>query len=408
LTLSKSILFALALAILAVLITTEQGSAPEANAGASSTDNDGDGLPNSWETGNGPGGLNISAPPYNADPNHKDIYLEIDYMQSGDRLSCSSLQQIVDMFAQAPVANPAGGNGINIHIDADRDCGPIGDFQFGGAKQTSFALALVGNCSSESMFGTAFDSGNFARMPPAKKKVFHHALFAINISSHPQCDDLLGIARNVPGRQFIIGIEPHNIFGDDGGTPADIVREILGTTVHEFGHNLGLFHGGKVTDQNPNKPNHLSVMSYLYAGGLVEHSTGNRIMDYQPLMLPALNETSLNEQLGLNRLWAAPYRAAFFCPPPIGPHFDFGPANFNVNWNCHNGSGQLSVNANIDGSSDTFHASTPNEWARLKYNGSAFGGGVIGQPRVTGRRVQVETPHPVDPTTEFTPDDRPH
>jgi hypothetical protein len=95
------------------------------------------------------------------------------------------------------------------------------------------------------------------------------------------------------------------------------------TTLHEIGHNLGLWHGGQQalfgnkaqktsTYVEPNcKPNYLSSMSYLFqVHGLFDES-GNIHLDYSGTPHGAVNEASLAEGALLP---AAKYRAAWFAP----------------------------------------------------------------------------------------------
>lgn len=50
-----------------------------------------------------------------ADPLRKNIYIEVDYMES-HRLPDKKKQQIIQMFASSPVENPDGSTGIDLHI----------------------------------------------------------------------------------------------------------------------------------------------------------------------------------------------------------------------------------------------------------------------------------------------------
>src|SRR5262249_5273465 len=87
-----------------------------------------------------------------------------------------------------------------------------------------------------------------------------------------------------------------------------------GAFMHELGHNLGLTHGGVPFGEAGEryKPNYLSVMGYSYnltgigsaaAPGpfdttTVDPSISSRV-DYSGRALPALNETDLDETLGI-------------------------------------------------------------------------------------------------------------
>ena len=91
-------------------------------------DSDGDGLVDSWET-SGHDGLNLAS--MGADPQRKDLFLEIDclaadanndndYTDSVDHNHCPTQQAVrtvVQAFANAPVPNPDGTSGIQLHVD---------------------------------------------------------------------------------------------------------------------------------------------------------------------------------------------------------------------------------------------------------------------------------------------------
>jgi hypothetical protein len=53
-----------------------------------------------------------------ADPLHRDVFLEVDYMR-GHRPDEAMLATVTERFANAPVANPDGESGIDLHIRID-------------------------------------------------------------------------------------------------------------------------------------------------------------------------------------------------------------------------------------------------------------------------------------------------
>ena len=80
-------------------------------------DNDCDGLANSWETAqfyDGPDSDPKGVILLGANPNHKDLFVEIDVVP-GMTLSSTAIQHVKDAFAQAYVWNPAGELGIKLH-----------------------------------------------------------------------------------------------------------------------------------------------------------------------------------------------------------------------------------------------------------------------------------------------------
>ena len=103
-------------------------------------DSDGDGLLDIWESSaatildpNGDPLPNLRA--MGASPNHKDLFVQIDYMQTTSTLTYgsgaaakdkpahshlptpTSLKMVAEAFRDAPVSNPDSVNGINVHFD---------------------------------------------------------------------------------------------------------------------------------------------------------------------------------------------------------------------------------------------------------------------------------------------------
>lgn len=90
-------------------------------------DDDGDALCDNWETNGidmtGDGVSDFRLP--GADQHHKDLYIELDYLDAGGhshRPTDAALAAVVSAFANAPVVNPDGSSGIRLHLsmgDAD-------------------------------------------------------------------------------------------------------------------------------------------------------------------------------------------------------------------------------------------------------------------------------------------------
>jgi uncharacterized repeat protein (TIGR01451 family) len=296
------------------------------------SDADGDGLWDDWEQSgidtNGDGAIDLDLPALGADPNRKDMFIEIDYMDcnvaggdcvAGDTHShepkAAALQAVVDAFANAPVSNPDGSTGITLHIDVD-DAIPhqenlsINDLCYSGAGIASFDDVKA-------------DPAYFGPTNP-RRFAYRYALFV-----HRQASDTTASGcGELPGNDFIvslgdwhticIGPGPNDVLdtvvlsdddlsigdyimtgpdltcdtarqGDDdqfvpqGSDPNDdldndgledrmvgTVQVQAGTLMHEFGHTLQLCHGGLLdppgyTQCNANrKPNYISIMSYAF------------------------------------------------------------------------------------------------------------------------------------------------
>ena len=83
-------------------------------------DDDGDGLFNTWEEN----GVDINGDRIidlvlnNANPWHKDLYIELDFMED-HRPNQLALSHVLGNFSNAPLPNLDGVPGINLHIDVD-------------------------------------------------------------------------------------------------------------------------------------------------------------------------------------------------------------------------------------------------------------------------------------------------
>ena len=86
-----------------------------------SPDTDGDGLSDSVETNgydaDGDGRPEVDYKKMGANPYHKDVFVEMDYMP-GELASEEELDRIVQSFADLNVTNPDGRAGVNLHLDA--------------------------------------------------------------------------------------------------------------------------------------------------------------------------------------------------------------------------------------------------------------------------------------------------
>ena len=166
--------------------------------------------------------------------------------------------------------------------------------------------------------------------------------------------------------------------------------------MHELGHNLGLRHGGG--DDESYKPNFLSVMNYSFqnSGLFINGKEGN--LDYSRFLIPSLDETLLNEAVGLNGGTAsAGYGTRYFCPAPGGGWTSRWVTNANgsIDWNCSgNAVGNAAVDVNKSGVQSRYTGSE--EWSALNYKG----GGNIGLPAQWIARLLTDSPPLLEITHE--------
>jgi hypothetical protein len=269
-------------------------------------DSDGDGLLDNWETdgvdsdGDGTIDLDLSS-----DPNHKDLFLELDYMSAGGHNHAPAsgvLGAMVSAFASAPVSNPDGSTGITLHAFVDESIPEVPTVNFGPTFDTIKRGDPANPC--DGAFGRAGDRARSEcqNILGAWARVFRYGIFGHN---HDNPVGSSGVGE-LPGNDFMVTL--------GGWSAADIsraggqVNAEAGTLMHEFGHTLGLGHGGSANDNVNCKPNYLSVMNYALQFPAADLT---RPLDYSRNALLALDENNLSESLGVG---GAPGRNAIFGP----------------------------------------------------------------------------------------------
>jgi len=277
-------------------------------------DDDGDGLCDNWEstpfadrapltskairTGLDPPpeGAPISLIRMGARREHKDVFVEIDYMSGAGhsgthRPKTDALSMIREMYADAPVPNPDGTTGIDMHVLVDDNVtehqfiqAPVGT---SGNDNVSFGRLRRGNLleACDGNFGTEADRNaeNCQDRLDIRRKTSHYGMF---IHSQSGRGTTSGLAW---GNNFVVSL---------GGWTNNVGSDVeqAGTFAHEFGHQMGLAHGGD-TPLN-DKPNYVSVMNYAYQTRASTWPSGTPI-NYSTGDLPSLDETALNETRGV-------------------------------------------------------------------------------------------------------------
>ena len=164
-------------------------------------DTDGDGLANTWETNgidiNNDTTIDLRLPGANA--NHKNIYIETDYMGL-HRPWISGLENTKTSFRNAPVPNPDGVTGIILAYDLnDENEGQ------GIPHQDLITLNYLQDRIKPEWFGTEEQRNdpNAANILAAKRHAFHYALFAHMQTVAPPNDGSAGIG-DLPGMNFLM------------------------------------------------------------------------------------------------------------------------------------------------------------------------------------------------------------
>ncbi|MGH6691656.1 MAG: hypothetical protein ACREF4_13370, partial [Gammaproteobacteria bacterium] len=308
----------------------------------SNTDTDGDGLLDCWENalprpcidfnGDGTCDLELCADSDGdgaigagecADPNRKDVFVEVDWLESHMPLR-TAITRVINRFAIAPVD---GNQGIRLHVQLDeavKDAGGTviphnsgnafgnalitfepytgpgpaipgtgGVWDFDDLKARHFGLACeragAGNCT--------LGLSN-AHTLNAKRQAFRYAIFGHLLQvANTTLDPLTSGGAEVHGNDMVVTL--------GGGVPilghpSGDEDQQAGTFKHELGHLLSFRHGGNEFFNC--KPNYLSVMSHIrqFAGAPIPTLQWQATaLSYSPQELALLDETNLNENIGI-------------------------------------------------------------------------------------------------------------
>ena len=223
-------------------------------------DSDRDGIPDSAKLPGGTyAGLDLYA--MGARRGRRDIFLEVDYMAGSDEATTprrEALQKLELAFAA---------KGIAMHIDAGNLYAKQFDpaaYHLGGGNPVPFSPCIELD-TSEYGAGARVGCSSFqlyknANMDVRRRLLFHYALFANSLnldgSGGPS-----GISE-MSGNDLIVSLGGYGFEAATATGRNMLVNMQASSLMHEFGHNLGLRHGGN-EDVNY-KPNHYSVMNYMY------------------------------------------------------------------------------------------------------------------------------------------------
>jgi uncharacterized repeat protein (TIGR01451 family) len=317
-------------------------NAPSANC----QDTDNDGLLDRWED-NGYDVDNDGTPEINlkalgADKLRKDLFLELDYIQAGANHTHApvqpAIQALVQAFANAPITNNDGSTGIQLHVDvgplygvgvttnvtgtagATPVTGNFGDFGGGGSvipeTATGVNNTVIDFDGAAGNPGTNFFTLRGANFNSVRDNIYRYTIFGHQTNARRAVNDCTsGQAFGIPGVNFMVTLgglrnpaTPGGAFTpcwtpDPTGNSVGSQGEQAGTLMHEFGHVIGLQHGGN--DGFNNKPNYLSVMNYTFQACSVTNygvlSPGG--CDFSRLAIPpgtSLSESGLDECRGID------------------------------------------------------------------------------------------------------------
>jgi hypothetical protein len=348
-------------------------------------DTDGDAILDHYELNgfdaNTDGVIDVDLPAMGADPNVKDIFIEVDSMTG---------HEIQNVPYVAPLAIAFAAHGIQIHVDNGANStmnwktgekwGALSDSEINLPHQFQINRDVTENLHD----WTQFDAIKEAHIGEARTPFFHYVLSVHQIGSDPK---VAGKARGIPSSDFMVALgrcineEPKA--NPAAHCPPDGVS-VGNTFMHELGHNLSLRHGGP--DNLNWKPNYPSIMNYYFAwkgvpGGLYGGT------NYSEAAI-TLDELTLKESEGLpssvGPVSLIGYQTGRLCPDRTQELTSFGSS---VDWNCDkiimppSDPGQT---VDVTGDGHITPLTGRNDWATLNFNGGVIGDSVI---------------NPVDPPT---------
>lgn len=378
-------------------------------------DADGDFMLDGWETNgynaDGDNTIDVDLPLMGSHPGRKDLFLELDCLVDSTvatgHTHCpvnAAVQTVVQSFADAPVNNIDGTQGIQLHVDigdvngaalnadvsvprvaapANSVTGTYGNYSGGGTQINEAGNTVIDDFdSSNANVGTNFFT--LKSMNANRDFIFRYGIFGHQTNSRAAVNDCTsGQAKGIPGVNFFVtlgglrGTTGNPCWGVDANNfSIGTQNQQAGTLMHEFGHTLGLGHGG--VDGLNNKPNYLSVMNYGISTG---PATANGVQfcgvpvvgglpggcDYSRNVLPTLNEVNppgLDECVGIGLgLGSVDWDGGGVTGASCSPASANVSANVNGDYN----------DANNDGNQDPGEANTlsalpgAEDWNRIFY-----------------------------------------
>ena len=226
-------------------------------------DVDTDGIPDCSEVnGSTYAGMDLYA--FGARVNQKDIFIEVDYMDSSNGGTLPVDEGVVpQQQALQKVQDSFLANGYVVHFDVgdlyaqDGNVTNTAQMDLGGGNEVTYALSVSLDSTSTANNVRTYKVSN---MKVQRQPIFYYMLFGTS-QNIDGTSGSSGLAEK-PGNDSLMTLGGWGLNKNTVASTNALINFQAGTVMHEFGHNLNLGHGGN-EDENY-KPNYVSVMNYLY------------------------------------------------------------------------------------------------------------------------------------------------
>ena len=347
-----------------------------------------DGIADDWKRNgvtvdpDGPAGPQfVDLPHMGVQLDRPNVFVHLDWMDDGvaghnQQLRQAAIDRVIRAYDQVPVTyRGATRPGINLVIDE----GPGSTITPGGATWGALSRAGALPWSQGLLTGwrdpgydetKMYDLVRTRLAPAGRLPIFHYGIAPSYIvpsrkdaKGLDEYDSTSGLARSW---WFIVSLG-----GWTGGTGSD--NEQTGTLLHEFGHSLGLKHGGE--DDGQYKPNYPSVMNYLFQTNGVP--TGASVaFDYSRITTPDLAEATVTEAGGVSLGAAAgTLGTGHRCSDGKGGFTSVVVAALSpIDWSCDGKSNTAGAGFDVNGENgQTVLTGSTSDWSRLQFKRGGVG-----------------------------------
>ena len=309
-------------------------------------------------------------------PKKKDVIIFMDYVgtDTANKPTDSAIRILLNSFDAAPIKSPGGNRGINLILIMSEGYPVASSSTIGSFVGGSYDWSDV-----DTMKQYAINTYGLQNTPA----IYHYCVSCNNYGGSSSS----GISRNdistyaafrKGAMDFILSLQGKQSQEAYAGATA-------GTVMHEFGHNLGLTHGGY--DHNNYKPNYISIMNYHFQFGGVTYD-GTAKYDYSRGKIKPIDERKIKEKKGLGKKAVGYYtKATYSGYGTVG----YNNLKKNVDWNLNGDIDKkgYSLNMNYPNDSSLTWLVVEDNWRNINFTG---GGAMPSTAGIPFSNIELSSP----------------